>query len=449
MEYDVVIVGGGPAGLVSALTVKQTYPEKTIAVIRGNPHAQIPCGIPYTFVTLKEIAENALPDQMYQQNNIRLIIDDVLTIDKENKRVGTRKNGAIGYDRLILATGSLPVKLEVPGNNLEGIHYVYKDQNHVRQLKEHFQGKKHIVIIGGGHIGVEFADEFSNADRSVIIVEKSTHILNHMFDKEMSQDVHKELADRGVKILTERSVDHFEGDNHVSSVVLDNGESLQADFVIVGIGAKPNVDLAMNAGLDIDHGAIAVDDYQRTRDEHIFAIGDCALKLDFITGKPVNVLLASSAVVEAKFAGANLFGIKLVRQIMGTVASSGSVVGNLRIASTGITEEDAMNEGFNYVSATAEVDDKHPCSMPNDHKIKLKAVFSSTSGIFLGCQVIGFGNDSVGELINMANVVLEKRMNINEIESLQLASHPKLHPSPMVYPLVMAATQAMMQLQKK
>ncbi len=447
--FDVIVVGGGPAGLSFAVEFKKLYSEKKILVVRGNVKPEVPCGIPYVFNSTTP-TKNLLPE-IYDKFNIDLIVDDVLKVDVDNKKVFTKNNNVFYYDKLVLATGSKPRK--IPNTeNIDGVFYVYKNFEYVSFLKKKFEESKDIVLLGGGFIGVEFADEFSKSkDKNITLIERGSHILNHILDFETSIFVKDKLESLNVNVLTNTFVKEFvlyENSNKLKGLILNDDSFLKADFVLVGIGAEPNVDLALNSNINIFEGFVEVDDYQRTKSKDVFAIGDCAFKKSFLTGKACKVLLATTAVVEARFLAHNIYNINFFRKVKGVIPTSGSVVGNLFIASSGVTEEDLVKDNFSFFSSSIMVDDKHPCSLPEDHKIFFKGIFSY-EGKLLGAQILGFGTDKVGEMINVVNVLLENNMSVFDIVNLQLASHPKLHSSPLHYPLIQVALDVISRMKIK
>jgi len=185
---------------------------------------------------------------------------------------------------------------------------------------------------------------------------------------------------------------------------------------------------------------ILVDEYMRTADPDIFAVGDCAVKSDFYTHIQDPVMLASTATAEARIAGANLYQLKVVRENKGTIAIYSTYIDGKVLGSAGLTENSARKEGFEIVTGCTEAIDKHPGTLPGASKIKLKLIFSKNSGIILGGQVAG--GISCGEIINIIGLAIQKRMSFVELETLQMATHPFLTSAPTVYPVVLAAQNA-------
>jgi len=441
MKYDIVVIGGGPAGVISAVTARYNYPDKKILVIRKTREPVIPCGIPYMFTTLEKPEYNRADETPLKKNKIDLKCDEVTEIDRGRKTVKTKDGMEILYEKLIIATGSRPFCPPIKGCEKMGIYTIEKEFAHLKNLREDFLKAKNIVIIGGGFIGIEFADEFSRSDKNVSIIEKNPYLLFHSFDKEFSDLATEILVKKGVRIFTESKAEEFLGEERVRAVKLSNGKEIPADLVVIGIGARPNFELAEKSGIKIgEKGGILVDEYMRTNDLDIFAAGDCTEDKDFFTRKRTDVMLASTAVSEARVAGSSLYSLMLVKESKGTIASYSTIVGDLVLASSGMIEKTAKEEGFEVVTGNAECVNKHPDKLPGANKTKVKLVFSRCR-VLLGGQVAG--GESAGEMVNAINLAIENNMTMNELVTTQIATHPKLTSAPAYYPIIMAASDAM------
>ncbi|MFC1566670.1 FAD-dependent oxidoreductase [bacterium] len=447
-KVDILVIGGGPAGIISAVSARRYYKDKNIFMIKNVEKAVIPCGIPYMFKSLNDPEDNKLGNLVLEKNNIGFVVDEVTSIDKENKIVETKSGEKYSYEKLILAVGSKPIIPSIPGIEKEGVYPINKEMKYLKEVVEKIKKSKNVLIVGGGFIGIELADELSKIEGlKVYLVELLPSLLANSFDIEFSKEVQDKLISNGVNILIDTKVAKFEGDGHVEKVIFSNGGEILTDAVILGMGAIPNTDLAVKCGLEINHNkTISVDEYMRTSNPDIFAVGDCALKKDFYTRKAVSVMLASTATSEARIAGANLYNIKLIRENKGTIAAYSTYVDGLVLGSAGLTEASAIKEGFEIVTGFFEGVDKHPNSMPGVNKIKVKLVFAKRSGIILGGQVLG--GMSCGEMINIISVAVQQRMLASEFETLQMATHPYLTTAPTMYPLVVAAQDAVNKLCK-
>jgi pyruvate/2-oxoglutarate dehydrogenase complex dihydrolipoamide dehydrogenase (E3) component len=254
------------------------------------------------------------------------------------------------------------------------------------------------------------------------------------------------LESRGVGLRTDVRVERIAGDGRVEKVRLADGTEIKADTVIVGVGAVSNIDLAKEAGLQIGlTGAIRVDRTMRTSDENIYACGDCAGKISFFGGRPSPLKLASIATLEARIAGANLFGIR--RENVGTVGVWSTAVGDVALATAGLTERMATERGYDVVAVTIAGGNRHPGKMPGAANVKVKLVFERHSGVVMGGQVKG---DAVaGEIINAISACVQNRMTAEQIAIFQIGTHPALTPSPIAYHLVNAAEMAIAKMRKQ
>ena len=441
-NVDILTIGGGPAGIISAVTARKYYPDKKIALMKSVGKGVIPCGIPYMFASLKSPDENKLGDAALEKNKIDIIVDEATSVDRHEKVVVTKNNKRYSYEKLILATGSLPITPAIPGIDKKGVYPIYKDMTCLKSAIEEIKKTKNVLIVGGGFIGVEFADEVSKIDGlNVSLVEVLDHLLANSFDTEFSVLAEQKLDSKGVTLIKGVCVEEIMGTDKVEGVRLSDGREIAIESIILGVGGIPNTKLATDAGLDLGRGkGIWVDEYMRTSDPDIFAVGDCAGKRDFYTRKDASVMLASTATAEARIAGANLYQLKVVRENKGTIAIYSTYIDGLVLGSAGLTENSARKEGFEIVTGTAEGVDKHPATLPGANKIKVKLIFSERSGIILGGQVAG--GTSCGEIINLIGVAIQKRMSFAELETLQMATHPYLTSAPTVYPIVVAAQDA-------
>jgi len=442
-KVDILVIGAGPAGMVSAVTARRYYPDKNILVIKNVANGCIPCGIPYMFSSLKNPQDNILGTDSLIKNNIEAAVDEAININRDKKSVETKKGDEYIYEKLILATGSSPVVPKIPGIDKKGVYPIYKDMDYLKTCIEEIKNAKNVLIIGGGFIGVEFADEISKIQGiNVYLVEVLPRLLANSFDEDFSLLVEEKLKSKGVKLLLNAKVTEILGEVKVGGVRFENGENLKVDAVILGIGAVPNTKMATDAGLDLGRGkGIWVDEYMRTTDPDIFAVGDCVGKRDFYTRRDTAVMLASTATAEARVAGASLYQLKVVRENKGTIAIYSTYVDGLVLGSAGLTETSANKEGFEIIVGNTEGVDKHPKSLPGVNKIKLRLIFSRQSGILMGGQASG--GISAGEIINIIGMAIQKRASLTELETLQMATHPYLTSAPTMYPVVLAAQDAL------
>jgi len=442
-ETDVLIVGGSAAGLTAAITARRHYPYVSITLVRRESQAVVPCGIPYLFGTLGSCDKNLMSDELLERNRVDLLVDEVTAINGTGKTATTADGELIRWRKLVLATGSRPIVPPIAGVDLPGVYTVQKDVGYLNRLLEAVAQAQDVVVIGGGLIGLELADELRKRGRRVTVVEILCRCLELVYDDDLTERAEQELARLGINVRTGARVTAIEGDGKVKAVRLDTGEQLRADLVVLSVGAQPNVALAESAGLCLVDGGIWVDRYLRTSNPDVFAAGDCAAKTSYLTGMPAATRLASTATAEARVAGANLFQLR--REFPGVVGVYSTKIGDLAMGLAGLGERAASAVGLSYVVGTAEAPDRHPASMPGAKLLKVKLVFTRHSGQLIGGQA--YGGDSVGELINLIAVMVQRRMTAEDIATFQMGTHPALTASPVTYQLSNAAEMALVVLQ--
>ncbi|OPX37475.1 MAG: pyridine nucleotide-disulfide oxidoreductase [Desulfobacteraceae bacterium 4484_190.2] len=438
-KTDVLVIGGSAAGIVAATTGKSFYPDKDFMVIRREKQVIVPCGIPYIFGSLDNSEQDMVPDAALTGKDVRLKIDEAVSLDQENKVCKTADGAEIGFEKLVVALGSSPVVPKwLKGADLENVFTIPKDKKKIDEIKAKIGDCNKVVAIGGGFIGVELADEINKLGKDVTIVEILPHILDLAFDKELAMKAEELLESRGIHIKAGHGVREILGDKKINGVLLNDGERLEADAAILAMGYHPNVGLAEKAGLKLnDLGFIGVDEYMRTSNLDIFAVGDCAEKRSFLTRTQRGIMLASTACAEARVAGMNLYKLSAVKTFGGTIAMFSTAIGDTGFGAAGVTEDLANERGFDYVTGTFEGVDKHPGTLPGTHQQIVKLIVARESGILIGGEVIGAA--STGELINLIGFAIQNRMSVISVLTAQIGTHPLLTGPPTAYPLIKAA----------
>ncbi len=445
-KYDVVVIGGSAAGVTAAVTARRQYPGKSILLIRKEQHVPIPCGIPYVFGTVGDPQKNLIPvDSMLQGSKVDSMVGEASDLLRESQIINTAEGEKIGYDKLIIATGSIPLIPPIPGADKENVFAIKKDVPYLQGILDKLGESQDLCIVGCGFIGVEIAEECrkKRPDINISIIEMQRHCLQLVYDDEFCELAEKVLKEQNINLLLDEKVNSLEGKDKVESIRLEGGKEIKADMVIMGIGSYANIELAKKIGLEIGPTkGIQVNRYMQTNDNNIFACGDCAEKVSFFDGKPSGLKLASIATMEARVAGANLFSIRRVN--MGVIGVYSTALGNNAFASAGLTEFQASEKGYNIISGTAEAINRHPGCMPGGANLKVKLVFEAGSRTILGGQVSGAL--SGGELINTISACIHQRMTADDIATFQTGTHPALTASPIAYQLVNAAENAVQKM---
>jgi len=436
---DVLVIGGSAAGIVAATTAKSNYPEKDVLLVRKEQQVLVPCGIPYVFGSLDSIEKNVIPDGVLSKAGVDLIIGEAVEVNPDEKTCLLQDGTTICFEKLVFATGSSPaVPKWLKGADLENVFVIPKSKDYIAEMLDKIKDFKKIITVGAGFIGVEVSDELNKCGKDVTLLEILPNILGLAFDKEFAMIAEDLLQDRGVTLKTSSGVKEIVGDTKVSGIMLNNSETIEAEAVILSMGYTPNTALAEKSGLAVtDRGFIVVDEYMRTQNPDIFAVGDCAEKRDFITRKQNSVMLASTACAEARVAGMNLYQLSTLKTLSGTIAIFSTAIGGTGFGAAGLTEAAAVKEGFDVVTGTFEGVNRHPGTLPDIHKQVIKLIVARESGVILGGEVMG--GLSVGELTNLIGLVIQNRMRINSILTAQIGTHPLLTGPPTAYPLIKAA----------
>ncbi|RLD67818.1 MAG: pyridine nucleotide-disulfide oxidoreductase [Bacteroidetes bacterium] len=440
-KYDVIIIGAGPAGIITGVTAKKQHPEKSMLMLMEEEKGLVPCGIPYVFHELGGVEKNVMGPKPFVDLGGEVIIEKVVDIDFKSKSVKTKSGNEFGYEKLVFATGSKVVVPDfIPGYDLKNVFYIEKSFKYIKQLYENLKSKKNIVVIGGGFIGAEVAEQLAlNEGKKITLIESEQFCFSKAFSKELSQIATEALAGTSVNIKTSVRVERVNGNNGVvSSVSLDNGEEIQCEAVIMAIGYKPNTELAKKAGLELNKmGAILVDNYERTKAKGVCAVGDCSQTIGFITGRMDYVMLASTATAEARVLGHNLFGIEIRKTFIGTLAIFSTEINGIAMAAAGVNDSSAAEANIKYVSAKFSDFDTHPGTFEHTSPLSVKLFASSRDGSIIGGEV--WGGRSAGEIINTIGLAIQKGVTVFDFISFQIGSHPLLTGAPTKTLLIKAA----------
>ncbi|MBN1821430.1 MAG: FAD-dependent oxidoreductase [Prolixibacteraceae bacterium] len=443
-NYDVIIIGSGPAAIVTGMSAKKQYPGKSILMLAEEAKGQVPCGIPYIFHELGGPENNMMGPKPFVDAGGELIIDPAVDVDVETKNVTVGSGQAFGYDKLIFATGSHPLIPDfIKGYDLENVFYVKKSYKYITFLYNELLKKQNIVIIGGGFIGSEIAEQLAkNENKKVTLIEGEDNCLCRAFSTQLSAIATDQLRLSNVDVKTSVLVNEVLGSNgKVSGVKLKNGEILEADAVIMSIGYKPNTDIAKKAGLTLNKmGAIVVDNYERTSTPDVCAVGDCAQTTGFLTGKLDNIMLASTATAEARVLGYNLFGVKIRKNFIGTLGVFSTRINGLAMAAAGLNDKTGKQSNIDFIEAEFSDFDTHPANFCETMPITCKLYVSPSSGSILGGEA--WGSKIAGTLINIIGMAIQKDVTVYELISYQFGTHPLLTAPPTKPVMIKAAEVA-------
>jgi NADPH-dependent 2,4-dienoyl-CoA reductase/sulfur reductase-like enzyme len=438
-----VIVGGVAAGTKAASRARRLDPEMEITVYQEEPEPSISeCGLPYLLsgvVGRREELVARTPERFAKQDIEVLVRHRVEKLDAAGKRLSVRDLAAGEafediYDRLVVATGARAVLPPIPGADLDGVFKLrfLTDSDEVRRYTEEHSPKR-AVVVGGGYIGLEVAENLCRIGMEVSLIEGADRVAL-AYGLEVSERVEAELAKHNVKAYTGEKVEEFVGEGRIRGVRF-GGTELETDLVIVGVGIKPCVDLAEEAGAEIGPtGAIRVDEHMRTSLPDVWAAGDCVETTHLVSGGPVWVPLGDTANQMGRVAGTNAATGHDGVEFPGVLGTGIFKVFDLGVGKTGLSEREAEDAGFEVVSAEIEVYDR-AAYYPGAGKVFLKLIANGSTGRLLGAESAGTGAD---KLTDICATAIWGKLSYPDLINIDLAYSPPYGPA--LSPVIQAAT---------
>ncbi|MEB1807251.1 MAG: CoA-disulfide reductase [Bacillaceae bacterium] len=429
MSKKIVIVGGVAGGATAAARLRRIDETSTIVMFEKGEYISFAnCGLPYYIgETIKDRQKLLVQtvEGMSKKFNLDIRnLSEVIEINRETKHV-TVKNVQTGeayeesYDELILSPGARPIVPPIPGLNEAKAIFTLRNIPDTDRIKSYvdLQQPKRAVVVGGGFIGLEMAENLHDRGIEVTIVEMANQVMAPL-DYEMAALIHNHLEDKGVQLILEDGVKSFE--NEGSKVVTQSGKEFATDLIILSIGVRPENELAVNAGLNVgERGGIQVNDYLQTNDPHIYAIGDVIEVKDYINEQPTMIPLAWPANRQGRIVADNIYG-KEVRN-NGTLGTSIAKVFDYTVSTTGNNEKTLKRLGIPY-----EVVHIHPGShagyYPGAAPIALKLLFDKDTGKIYGAQAVGM--DGVDKRIDVIATAIKGNLTVLDLPDLELAYAP-------------------------
>ncbi|WP_425407906.1 NAD(P)/FAD-dependent oxidoreductase [Hyphococcus sp.] len=314
MSERAVIIGAGQAGMQGAVSLRQAGFEGDIVLLgeeTAPPYQRPPLSKAYLKGELDEARLYFRPPEFFAKQNIELRLGEMATrIDRDAKAVHTQNDSHLLYDKLLIATGAPPRRLQADGSDLKNIHYL-RTLAHSDALRPVLSVKGRVVIIGAGYIGLEVAAVARQAGREVTVLEMADRVLARVASEPVSEFYEKLHRDAGVDLRLGAAVESFVGDKSLEGVKLADGEIIECAVALVGIGAAPQASLASEAGLDVENGVV-VDEHACTDDPSIWAAGDCTNFPSPRYNRRMRLESVPNAIEQGKVAGANMAGRSLV-----------------------------------------------------------------------------------------------------------------------------------------
>ena len=439
-RMKILVVGGVAAGTKAAAKYKREDRSAQVKILtKSTDISYAGCGLPYyvggMIGTREELIVNT-PEKYAGLTGVEVVTGcEVTALDAASKTVTAVKDGETfteSYDKLIVATGAVPFVPAMAGTDLPGVFCMrtpddaaglrsYVEENHCRNA----------VVVGAGFIGLEIAENLKAQNLNVTVIDAASQIMPNAFDSEMANFAARKLKDAGIRVLTGRSIQAVTGSDRATGIQTDGGP-LPADVVVLAIGVRPATGFLADSGLEMFKGTILVDEQLRTNLNDVYAVGDCAMVRNVITGQRQWSAMGSTA---------NIAGRVLARSLAGRNVSYGGCMGtgvvkllpDFNAGRTGLTEVQARDAGFDPVSVVCVVDDKaHYYAGASSFFVKLIADRASRK--LLGIQVLGGG--AVDKMVDIAVTGLAAQMTVDAFDTLDFAYAPPF--STAIHPFVQA-----------
>ncbi|HWQ57960.1 MAG TPA: FAD-dependent oxidoreductase [Clostridia bacterium] len=430
----VVIIGGVAGGASCAARLRRLDENAEIVMLeRGEYISYANCGLPYHVGDVIKARQSLLlstPQAMRAKYSVDVRVkNEAVSIDRENKNVTVRRldTGETyeeGYDALVIATGSSPLRPPIPGIDSPRIRTLWTvpDTDEIRAIVQR-GGARRAAVVGGGFIGLEMAENLHHAGLEVSIVEMLDQVMAPL-DYEMAQLLHENIAQSGVKLHLGDGVSSFEDKGDRVDIVLKSGAVVPAELVILAIGVKPNGELAKAAGLAVNaRGGVVVDEYLKTSDPNIYAVGDVIEVEDFISKERAMVPLAGPANKQGRIAADNIAGAN--ETYKGTQGSSVAKVFDLTAASTGANEKTLVKRGLvkgKDFESVVVTQNSHAGYYPGAVPLTLKLLFGMDGEKLFGAQIVG--RDGVDKRIDTIATAIRLGAGVDDLAELELAYAP-------------------------
>jgi NADPH-dependent 2,4-dienoyl-CoA reductase/sulfur reductase-like enzyme len=445
MAERLIVIGGDAAGMSAASQAKKLRKDglDVVAFERTHHVSYSACGIPYWAAGDVDDGEDLVvrtPEEHRKRGIDLRMRTEVIDIDLDRREVGARELDSgrtyrLGFDHLVVATGAEPVRPSLPGVDAEGIYGVQTLDDGAAVIDAMERKPEHVVVVGGGYIGIEMAEAMVKRDLEVTVVDQAPEPMSTL-DPDMGRLVHDAMEqDLHIDVRTETPVEGFDvdGDGRVRGVVTKK-ETIPADLVILGIGVRPNTVLAKAAGLPLgDAGGVRTDLQMRVLyHDGVWAAGDCVEVLNLVSGQYGQVALGTHANKQGRVVGLNIGGSYAT--FPGVVGTAMTKVCDLEIARSGLREKDADRAGYAYVTGTIESTTRAGY-FPRAHKMTVKMIAERRTGRLLGAQIVGW--EGSAKRIDVVATALFNQMTVEQMTQLDLGYAPPF--SPVWDPVLVAA----------
>jgi NADPH-dependent 2,4-dienoyl-CoA reductase/sulfur reductase-like enzyme len=435
ISYDIVVIGGGPAGITLAKRLGNKY---KMAIIRPEEHSLIYCAMPYVIEDLIDEKKCFKKDELVTESGASLIRGTVTSVDFENNQVQLENDTSIAYRKLVIATGARPFIPPIEGSTLDGV-MGFKTQ----------AGLKRAVVVGAGAIGIELAQALKHKGLDVSLADMASQVLPNLVGIDFAQRIAEELNKNGIHLLLNSKVERIIGKTCANELHLDTGEVIYfGDYapctgnnnetvkglVVFATGVVPELAFLPKGKLNTNRGGVLVNERMETNIPNVYAVGDCADFKGFLTGESAPGKLATNAVPMAMVLANNLLGEPSAYK--GFINGAATKVYDYFVGGTGLSANAALKEGFEFVKGYSQLTTQFPI-MPDKKELRVKLLAEKNSKKIIGGQVLS--GEPVTTLVDLISFAIQKGATVNDLIELSYSAQPYQSFYPAGNALVMAA----------
>ena len=434
---NIVVIGGVAAGTKTAAKVmRQNRSARVTIYTKSKDISYAGCGLPY-YVGGTIESEDALivntPEKYMGLTGVEVRTRmEATAVDAVAKTVTFADGEVVGYDKLVIATGAVPFVPDAAGVGLPGV-FTMRTPDDAIGLRAYVEQNscRSAVVVGGGFIGLEIAENLLSKGLKVTVVDMAPQVMPNLFDPEVADYIRRHLQSKGIRVVTGAGLEAILGSEKATGIRTNLG-GFEADVVVLAIGIRPATDFLKDSGIEMVRGTIVVDKHQKTNLEDVYAVGDCAMVYNRITGLGQWSAMGSTA---------NITGRLLAKNLTGVEVSYGGCLGTgvvklsdeLNAGRTGLTEEQARAAGFDVITTTCVSDDK-PHYYPDASFLMTKLIADRTTHRLLGIQVLGGG--AVDKMVDIAVMGIAMGAKVEDFDTLDFAYAPPF--STAIHPFVQA-----------
>lgn len=421
---EVLVIGGGPAGITFCRKLKKLKPQTEIIMLRPEKHSMVYCAIPYAIEGLFEPPKTFKRDELVTGSGTKLIRRAAKEVDLRAKRVVDNAGDVYTADILFICTGAIPVLPPVPGADATNVYTVKTQQDMEILLTNIDNGAKHAVVVGAGAIGIEQAQAYRSRGLDVHLIDMASRVLPNIIDEDMTNRLHNALREKGIKLMLSSRVERIQkADEQAKQIVLSNGETInldpKRDFACFAVGMKPDIELFKEQGIEMEPDGIVVDNRMRTNIPGVYAAGDCCCYFSLIDEKFIGGKLATNAVPMAKIAARVVAGKD--DEYTGFLNGAATCVYDLRVGSTGFTAEVAEQRGIQAIVGWGETTTLFPM-MPGAGELRVKIVADARDLRIIGGQVIS--TLPAADKVDIISLAIQRRLTLKGLSKLSYSAQP-------------------------